>query len=749
MKFLCPSCKAKYQLADEKVLGRSVRMRCRKCGHMIQISARGAIQEPDGEPTSEGDRSSTTPEPPISSLPASKGGSWAEALAAPAEPEEDETTAIVQPKTIAAAMAAAKRAAATPEEPAADGWFVGINGVPVGPIRLSELRSKAATGAITPESLTWREGLDEWRPLRTFPELSQIVEHVQAEALRAAERIAKARSDQLASANRSTEATLQARQVAATRVAELALSQANRLTPAPAPVSAKALAVAAAAEAAAAESAVAESAAATQSATAAEKAAAQAKETPPSSKSSPVGASPPTAPPAKKDENRQSAPLGARPPRPGPPSRPGVATAAKSAVTPPAKPGVATPNPRTETGPVPGSERRPSAVSPPSTRTPAPPSARGNDAAVAVPAPASVASPPAPAAQSASARATSSGAEAGRASTVPAVVPSSPSIADAPSSAPKISGTQARTVPAATTGADLLPAMTPSAATAPVAPSSPFSALSSFGVRPSAVPGEAATPVTLGGSATLHVAAAPLDSSELASSGVRSSTLKRVAMGAALLAFGLGAGFFLFSPGRASEPASAGPKPSAVAVAERSEPLPSIPPPEPVASEQTPALEQPDSGKDESKNRTRSTRPVAKPEPEMPSKLTGDLKNLGSGPAPTEGPRADPVSPPTTGGRELGAGQLQSTVARYTGGVKRSCWQPALDTRDKDAPTSARVNVTITVGPSGSVQDVSTSGDPRGYPGLANCIAGRVRGWQFPPAGAATTLNVPFVFAAQ
>jgi hypothetical protein len=81
--------------------------------------------------------------------------------------------------------------------------------------------------------------------------------------------------------------------------------------------------------------------------------------------------------------------------------------------------------------------------------------------------------------------------------------------------------------------------------------------------------------------------------------------------------------------------------------------------------------------------------------------------------------------------------------------VKRSCWQPALDTRDKDAPTSARVNVTITVAPSGSVQDVSTSGDPRGYPGLASCIAGRVRGWQFPAASASTTLNVPFVFAAQ
>jgi hypothetical protein len=44
---------------------------------------------------------------------------------------------------------------------------------------------------------------------------------------------------------------------------------------------------------------------------------------------------------------------------------------------------------------------------------------------------------------------------------------------------------------------------------------------------------------------------------------------------------------------------------------------------------------------------------------------------------------------------------------------------------------------------------VSTNGDPRGYRGLANCIAGRVRGWQFPASGSGTTVNVPFVFVAQ
>lgn len=116
------------------------------------------------------------------------------------------------------------------------------------------------------------------------------------------------------------------------------------------------------------------------------------------------------------------------------------------------------------------------------------------------------------------------------------------------------------------------------------------------------------------------------------------------------------------------------------------------------------------------------------------------------------GPSSGPGSGTTAGGssgQPLDSGEIQKTVGKYTGSVKRSCWQPALDARSKDAPTSARVNVAIVVSPSGSVQSVSTSGDPKGYPGLAGCIAARVKSWQFPASSGSTTVNVPFVFASQ
>jgi outer membrane biosynthesis protein TonB len=54
-------------------------------------------------------------------------------------------------------------------------WYVGINGVPVGPVRLSDLRRKATNGLITDDSLVWREGFEEWVPLRTFPELAAML----------------------------------------------------------------------------------------------------------------------------------------------------------------------------------------------------------------------------------------------------------------------------------------------------------------------------------------------------------------------------------------------------------------------------------------------------------------------------------------------------------------------------------------------------------------------------------------------
>jgi hypothetical protein len=133
-----------------------------------------------------------------------------------------------------------------------------------------------------------------------------------------------------------------------------------------------------------------------------------------------------------------------------------------------------------------------------------------------------------------------------------------------------------------------------------------------------------------------------------------------------------------------------------------------------------------------------------------PSASAG-LKGLSGLRAP--GPQSGPTESGSTGGPSAGqaldSATLQKTVSRYTASVRRSCWQPALDSRAPDAPTVARVAVKIDIAAGGNVSAVSSNGDPRGYRGLASCIENRVRNWSFPPSSGATTVNVPFVFAAQ
>jgi predicted Zn finger-like uncharacterized protein len=175
VKFLCEQCKAKYQIADDKVVGKTVRMKCRKCGHMIEVRAEvtetsvadrpsaPAVGQPPGPP-----RPAVRPSPPRSTALAAsltsarpvapKPGALAGAFRTNVQ-REDEGSA---PFDMA-------------ELSASDDWYVAINGVPVGPVRVAEVRRKAAIGAVTEDSLVWQEGLDEWRPLRSFPELMAIV----------------------------------------------------------------------------------------------------------------------------------------------------------------------------------------------------------------------------------------------------------------------------------------------------------------------------------------------------------------------------------------------------------------------------------------------------------------------------------------------------------------------------------------------------------------------------------------------
>lgn len=210
MRFLCPKCKAKYQIADEKLEGRAVRMKCRKCAHVIEVPTPSSVAASLPAPATP---SALAPKPPppqpkssLKSTAARFSGSPPPKPAAPraapprpasprpeTSPRPTPSPGFVAPKTksepppsggLASAFNQRVREPQTSDVSAAievlsagagEEWYVGINGVPLGPVRLSTLRQKAAQALIDEDSLVWREGFEEWLPLRTFPELVLLV----------------------------------------------------------------------------------------------------------------------------------------------------------------------------------------------------------------------------------------------------------------------------------------------------------------------------------------------------------------------------------------------------------------------------------------------------------------------------------------------------------------------------------------------------------------------------------------------
>jgi predicted Zn finger-like uncharacterized protein len=178
VKFLCDNCKAKYQIADEKVAGKTVRMKCRKCGHQIEVRAAVTETSVASAPPRPPTNSATPPRAPqksglATSLSAAKPRAPSPSVSPPRGALAGAFKSNVQDAP--ASVPGEPAAAASIELSVTDEWYVAINGVPVGPVRISELRRKAAGGAVTEESLCWQEGLEEWRPIRSIPDLAALV----------------------------------------------------------------------------------------------------------------------------------------------------------------------------------------------------------------------------------------------------------------------------------------------------------------------------------------------------------------------------------------------------------------------------------------------------------------------------------------------------------------------------------------------------------------------------------------------
>jgi predicted Zn finger-like uncharacterized protein len=154
VKFICDQCKTKYSIADERVRGKVLKIRCKQCNHVI------TVREETARTTG-----------PNAVLPApSKALEKAldQSFSGSQDFEGGERTLISSNVDVDALIAASGKAKA----PAAAGdWFVSFDGEQEGPFSLEKVvaRVKAEKGR---EAHAWREGFDGWLPVAKVPEIA-------------------------------------------------------------------------------------------------------------------------------------------------------------------------------------------------------------------------------------------------------------------------------------------------------------------------------------------------------------------------------------------------------------------------------------------------------------------------------------------------------------------------------------------------------------------------------------------------
>lgn len=198
MQFSCESCKTQLQIADEKVRGKRLIVRCKRCGAKIGISdpALGAPKAPL-RPAGSAPPPAQASAPPAPSKPAPAAA--AAPAARPAKRDSDtESTLAIDSDLLERALQASKnddpsiapngvppaseqRAAPAPAPaPAAPApgeeaiWFAMLHGKQNGPFTVAELTAKTNEGAVGPRTYLWKDGMDAWQRAKDIGELQAL-----------------------------------------------------------------------------------------------------------------------------------------------------------------------------------------------------------------------------------------------------------------------------------------------------------------------------------------------------------------------------------------------------------------------------------------------------------------------------------------------------------------------------------------------------------------------------------------------
>jgi predicted Zn finger-like uncharacterized protein len=165
MKFQCDRCKTRYSIADEKVRGKILKIRCKSCEAIITVrdqaglapvgAAAAAAVAPRVTSTG-GKRAARAPLHTVN-LATMSGSMVAAAVEAPAPRRHVEGTD----------PAALPDAQNNPEE-----WYLSVDGEQNGPFSAEEAQRRVARKSPSVEMFAWRDDFDEWLPVEEVPVLA-------------------------------------------------------------------------------------------------------------------------------------------------------------------------------------------------------------------------------------------------------------------------------------------------------------------------------------------------------------------------------------------------------------------------------------------------------------------------------------------------------------------------------------------------------------------------------------------------
>lgn len=165
MKFLCGSCRTKYQISDDKVRGKILTIRCKKCGSKILVRESLSRDGTAVAPIAEDEREEVAVQE--RALGKARVGGAAALASAFEVAIQSGGDADDMPTSIAPVPANLEIAGVE--------WYVAIDGQQQGPFAFAEVVRRIAGKEILPRHYAWHDGMDNWLRVREIKDLAPYV----------------------------------------------------------------------------------------------------------------------------------------------------------------------------------------------------------------------------------------------------------------------------------------------------------------------------------------------------------------------------------------------------------------------------------------------------------------------------------------------------------------------------------------------------------------------------------------------